>query len=283
MGNAHRRSWTDGSLTARSFLLPHRVARAVFHPAWIPEPLDPTVERLKRARVAAGFFAALGVHFFVGARLAWDDLPRNAATASAVLFCVTPLATGAMLLVWRRGGTVRRLRARLFDSLKLLSLFTASAFVCIALFAFGDMLGTLPKIVLSALGLWTAFFVIAGAVRLTGNFFGTAAVHRCLPPLLATVTTWLMAVPDIVTADTHGLGRVPGATFVLGAPVTVTAIALLETRRLRKRYGIRLTVHPATLASVPGPAQPTPGPWTPPATSPYTRYSAHNGRNPYGG
>ncbi|MEU1512607.1 hypothetical protein ABZ490_10660 [Streptomyces sp. NPDC005811] len=259
MGNTHRRRWTDGDLTFGSFLLPHRVARAVFHPAWIPEALDPVVERLKKARVAVGFVAALGVHLFFEIRFSWDELPRNAATAALVLFCVTPLATGAMLLVWRRGGTVRRLRARLFDTAKLLSLFTASAFACLALFAVGDMVGTLPKIALAGLGLWTGLFVIAGAVQLTGNFFGTGAVHRCLPPLLATVTSWVLALSDLADSGDRSMDNVIGVGCILAAPVTVTAIALLETHRLKKRYGIRLMAHPALLVP------------------------AHNGRNPYGG
>ncbi|OIK00767.1 hypothetical protein BIV25_06415 [Streptomyces sp. MUSC 14] len=84
----------------------------------------------------------------------------------------------------------------------------------------------------------------AGALRVTGNFFGTAAVHRCLPPLLVIVTTWLMALPDLFTGDLHGLGLRLGILFVLGAPVTVTAIALFEMARLKRDQGIRLTAHP---------------------------------------
>ncbi|MBB6416831.1 hypothetical protein ACIBQ5_08420 [Streptomyces massasporeus] len=37
-----RGSWTGDTLTARSLLKPQDVARAVFHPAWIPQPLDPS-------------------------------------------------------------------------------------------------------------------------------------------------------------------------------------------------------------------------------------------------
>ncbi|MGW3665703.1 hypothetical protein [Streptomyces sp. NPDC005141] len=48
--------------------------------------------------------------------------------------------------------------------------------------------------------------------------------------------------------------------FILGAPVTVTAIAALEMNRLRRRYGIRLGAHPATL--------PTPRPMSPPVRPP---------------
>ncbi|MFJ4623479.1 hypothetical protein [Streptomyces sp. NPDC088812] len=295
-----RGSWTGGSLTAGSFLKPHRVARAVFHPVWIPAALDPTVERLKRIRVVAGVVAALGVYSFIEGGFAFDEMLDNAVTASAVLFLLTPLTVGVMLLVWRRTGAVSQLRTPLVNSLKLLLLFVASVVMTLVLFRLGDTLGAVARLVSTLLGLWAAFFVVAGAIRLTGNFFGTAAVHRCLPPLLATVTTWLMAVPDLVTGDLHGLGLTLGVVFILGAPVTVTAIALLETRRLGRRYGIRLTAHPATLPPVPAPpppASPTPPapmrPTAPPSVprqgQPYGPYShpygssgPHNGRNPYG-
>jgi hypothetical protein len=119
--------------------------------------------------------------------------------------------------------------------------------------------------------MWLLVFTAYGAVRVSGNFFGTAATHRCLPPLLATVTSWLVAVPDLVTGDLHGLSLTLGYVFILGAPVTVTAIALLEMGRLKRRYGIRLTAHPATLAPT------TPLPF--PAGTPYVPPQGHH---PYG-
>jgi hypothetical protein len=114
-------------------------------------------------------------------------------------------------------------------------------------------------------------------VRVSGNFFGTAAVHRCLPPLLAVVTSWLMAVPDLVTGDLHGLSLTLGIVFILGTPLTVTAIALLEMGRLKRRYGIRLKAHPAAQAPAPGPVLSMP-PGTPPAGAPYLPPQG----NPYG-
>ncbi|MEU3281684.1 hypothetical protein [Streptomyces antibioticus] len=275
MTRTHR-SWTDGTLTARSFLKPHRVARAVFHPTWIPHSLDPTVDQLKRIRVIAGAVAALGVYSFVQGGFAFEEMLDNAATASAVLFFLTPVTVGVMLFVWRRGGTVRQLKVPLLNSLKLLLIFIASVFTTVTLFSAGGTLGVLPRLLLGLAGLWMAVFVMAGAFRLTGNFFGTAAVHRCLPPLLATVTTWLMAVPDLITGDLHGLSLTLGIVFILGAPVTVTAISLLETRRLKHRYGIRLTSHPATLP----PQFPAPPPYPP--GNPYHRGTPYTPRpNPY--
>ncbi|WP_406009624.1 hypothetical protein OG440_28505 [Streptomyces sp. NBC_00637] len=300
-----RRSWTDGSLTVRSFLKPHEVAWAVFHPAWIPQALDPTVERLKRGRVIAGAVAAVGVYTFVQGGFAFEEMLENTAIASAVLFFLTPVTVGVMLFVWRRGGTVRQLKRPLLDSLKLLLLFIVSVLTTVGIFRSSELFGLVPRMLLTLVGLWAAFFVMAGAVRLSGNFFGSAAVHRCLPPLLATVTTWLMAIPDLVAGDLHGLSLTMGIVFILGAPVTVTGLALLEMRRLKRRYGIRLGAHPATLPPAPAGAplqvppqgqpyghpqgQPYGRPYAPapaqpyPQGNPYGSYRAPNGQNPYGG
>ncbi|MEV0209751.1 proline-rich domain-containing protein [Streptomyces sp. NPDC050788] len=257
-------SWLSERLTARTFLKPHQVARAVFHPAWIPEAVDPSVEQLKRVRIIAGAIAALGVYTFVEGGFAFDEMLDNAATASAVLFFITPLTVGVMLFVWRRGGTVRQLKGPLLSALKLLLLFIGSVFGTVLLFRLGDVFGVVAKLVLSLVGMWMAVFVITGAVKLSGNFFGTAVVHRGLPPLLATVTTWLMALPDLFTGDLHGLSLTMGIVFILGAPVTVTGIALLELRRLRQRYGVRLAAHPAILPRITPPQSPPPAPPPPP-------------------
>lgn len=275
-------SWTGGALTARSFLKPHHVARAMFHPTWIPESLDPSVDALKRVRVIAGAVAAFGVYTFVEGGFAFDEMLDNAATACVVLLFITPLTVGVMLYLWQRSGagTAGQLREPLVRSLKLLLLFVGSALGTVLIFQLGGALGTLGSLLFSLVGLWMGFFVIAGAYRISGNFFGTAAVHRCLPPLLATVTTWLMAIPDLVTGDLHGLGLAMGVFFILGAPVTVTGIALLEMRRLEQRYGIRLAAHPATLPTptpTPPPPSYAPNGFVPPQCNPY----APSG-NPYG-
>ncbi|MEW1869667.1 proline-rich domain-containing protein [Streptomyces caelestis] len=282
--------WTGGTLRARTFLKPHHVARAVFHPAWIPQPLDPSIERLKRFRVIAGAVASIGVYTVLEGGFDVTELLENALTASAVLLLLTPLTVGVMLFVWRRTGTVRRLRAPLLDSLKLLLLFIGCVVALVLLVqttsGSGSMLVTLGG---GLTMMWMIVFVISGAVRVSGNFFGTAAVHRCLPALLATVTSWLMAIPDLVTGDLHGLGLTMGVVFVLGAPVTVTAIALAEAGRLKRRYGIRLGAHPAGPPPVPGPVPPVPPaglPHVPPQGNPYAPHPRHPyvpgaGGNPY--
>ncbi|WP_256923423.1 hypothetical protein [Streptomyces sp. 13-12-16] len=252
-------SWTGGTLRVRTFLKPHHVAGAVFHPAWIPQPLDPSIERLKRFRVIAGAIASVGVYTVLEGGFDITELLENALTASAVLLLLTPLTVGVMLFAWRRTGTVRQLRVPLLNSLKLLLLFIGCVVATVLLVQTTS--GSNSMLVILGGGLtmmWMAVFLVAGAVRVSGNFFGTAAVHRCLPALLATVTSWLMAIPDLVTGDLHGLGLTMGVVFILGAPVTVTAIALAEAGRLKRRYGIRLGAHPSSLPPVPGPVPPMP-------------------------
>ncbi|MBL3667833.1 hypothetical protein JL475_17930 [Streptomyces sp. M2CJ-2] len=280
-----RGSWTGGEFTASSFLRPWKVARVVFHPAWIPASLDSSIERLKRVRVVAGVVASLGVYTFVQGGFDFTELLENTMTASAVLLILTPLTVGVMLLVWRRTGTVRQLRAPLLNSLKLLLLFIGCVMAMVLLTqASGTSGGVLLSLVTAGVLLWMVVFVVWGAVRVSGNFFGTAAVHRSLPALLATVTSWLMAVPDLVTGDLHGLSLTMGVVFILGAPVTVTAIALLETSRLRRHYGIRLGTHPASLPPAPGtPPMPPAGlPHVPPQGNPYSHpHPPVTGGNPY--
>lgn len=257
----------------------------MFHPAWIPASLDPSIERLKRVRVVAGVAASLGVYTFVQGGFDFTELLENTMTASAVLLILTPLTVGVMLLVWRRTGTVRQLRAPLLNSLKLLLLFIGCVMAMVLLTqTSSSSAGVLLSLVTAGALLWMVVFVIWGAVRVSGNFFGTAAVHRSLPALLATVTSWLMAVPDLVTGDLHGLSLTMGVVFILGAPVTVTAIALLETSRLKRRYGIRLGTHPAGLPPAPGtPPMPPAGlSHVPPQGNPYSHpHPPATGGNPY--
>ncbi|MEV5875019.1 hypothetical protein AB0L75_12450 [Streptomyces sp. NPDC052101] len=241
-----RGNGTPGVPRGRNYLKAHHAAWAVFHPAWIPEPLDPSVEELKRIRVAAGTVAAVGVYTFVEGGFALKEMLENLLIACGVLLLIAPLTVGVMLWIWRRTGSLRTLRPALLRALGLLLTFVASVVATVLLLQHNSSLGGSMLIIpMGLFTLWMVWFVGAGALRVTGNFFGTAAVHRSLPPLLAMVTSWLMALPDLFTGDLHGLGLGLGIVFILGAPVTVTAIALYEMARLKRGYGIRLTEHPA--------------------------------------
>ncbi|MDN3021050.1 hypothetical protein [Streptomyces sp. S.PB5] len=276
-------SWTGGALSAGSLWRPKYAARAMFHPAWIPESVDPAVEQLKKARLIAGTVAAVGVYTFVEGGFAFDEMLENMLTASVVLLFITPLTVGIMLGVWGRSGSVSALKPSLFNSLKLLLLFVGTIVLTVVLLQSAGGAGFFI-LVLGPIVLWLIGFVARGAWHVGANFFGTAGVHRCLPPLLATVTTWLMALPDLFTGDLHGLGLGLGILFILGAPITVTGIAWLELRRLEQRYGLRLAAHPATqprFAPAPPPMPPN-APPMPPGAPPYLPPQGNPYGNPYG-
>lgn len=302
-----RGRWLSRNLSVASILQPKAVAQAVFHPAWIPPAVDPSVERLKRVRVVAGAVAAFGVYTFVEGKFDFNEVLENIVVAALVLLFITPLTVGVMLFVWRRTGRIRELRGSLFNSLKLLLLFIVMVVGTVLLWQLSIQLGTIWTVVLGLPAMWITGMLMYGAVQLSGNFFGSAAVHRALPALLATVTTWLMALPDLVTGDLHGLSFKLGVVFILGAPLTVTGIAALELHRLRRHHGIRLSAHPSTLPSprpyapnngfvppqgnmYPPPGQPymPPGqPYAPPPGQPYppgngVPYPPYGQGNPYG-
>ncbi|WP_369257659.1 hypothetical protein [Streptomyces sp. R35] len=262
-----RGRWLSGRLSVASILQPKAVAQAVFHPVWIPPSVDQSVERLKRVRVIAGAIAAFGVYTFVEGKFDFTEVLENMLTAAVVLLFITPLTVGVMLFVWRRTGRIRDLRGSLFNSLKLLLLFIGMVVGTVLLWQLSISLGGIALVALGLVAMWLTGFLMYGAVQLSGNFFGSAAVHRGLPPLLATVTTWLMAIPDLVTGDLHGLSFKMGIVFILGAPLTVSAIAVLEMNRLRRHHGIRLGAHPATFPP-PRVYAPNPG-FVPPQGNPY--------------
>ncbi|MFI1720262.1 hypothetical protein [Streptomyces sp. NPDC020489] len=301
--------WTGGATAAGPLWKPKYAARAVFHPAWIPPSVDPAVEQLKKIRLVAGTVAAIGVYTVVEGGFAVEEMLENMLTASVVLLFITPLTVAVMLFVWRRTGSVSGLKPSLFNSLKLLLLFVGSIVLTVVILRAAGGAGFFV-LLLGPIVLWLIGFVARGAWHVGANFFGTAGVHRALPPLLASVTAWLMAVPDLVTGDLHGLGLGMGVLFILGAPTTVTAIALLEMRRLDRRYGIRLAAHPITLPRLTPPPPMPPGspappygppygppqgnpygpsqgvppqgnPYGPPAGSPYQGNPYHRGGNPY--
>ncbi|MEU9253722.1 hypothetical protein AB0D66_17930 [Streptomyces sp. NPDC048270] len=105
---------------------------------------------------------------------------------------------------------------------------TASAGRVVLLFALGAFM------------LWLAPFALYGIVQSLIHVFRTADLHETVPPLLATLLVWEVAVFDMFrgTYDSVPLGV--RLAFTLGGPLSVTAVALWELRRLRTRHGITL-------------------------------------------
>lgn len=105
---------------------------------------------------------------------------------------------------------------------------TASAGRVALLFALGAFL------------LWLAPFGLYGITQSLVHVFRTADLHETVPPLLATLLVWEVALFDVFRGAYDGVPFGVRVTFILGAPLTVTAMAMWELRRLRTRHGITL-------------------------------------------
>ncbi|WP_432096977.1 hypothetical protein [Streptomyces sp. bgisy100] len=85
-----------------------------------------------------------------------------------------------------------------------------------------------------------ALFTLIALVTGLNSCFRTAEVHELLPALLSPLLVWSLFVLNLVgDADVNAP---PGVlyTFLLGGPLSVTALSVWEVRRLRGRYGVTL-------------------------------------------
>jgi hypothetical protein len=105
---------------------------------------------------------------------------------------------------------------------------TASAGRVVLLFALGAFL------------LWLGPFGLYGVAQSLVHVFRTADVHETVPPLLATLLVWEVALFDVFRGAYDGAPFGVRLAFILGAPISVTAVAMWELRRLRTRHGITL-------------------------------------------
>ncbi|MGK5553535.1 hypothetical protein ACSNOI_18135 [Actinomadura kijaniata] len=93
---------------------------------------------------------------------------------------------------------------------------------------------------LGAFSLWLAPFGLYGIVQSLVHVFRTADLHETVPPLLATLLVWEVALLDVFRGAYDSVPLGVRLAFILGAPLSVTALAMWELRRLRTRHGITL-------------------------------------------
>ncbi|XVQ15626.1 hypothetical protein ACQP1W_24780 [Spirillospora sp. CA-255316] len=90
------------------------------------------------------------------------------------------------------------------------------------------------------LALWVLVFVCYGAALTLVHMFRTADIHEVLPPVIAIVLVWELAVVDLFSNTYDGAPVAVRAALILGGPLSVTAVSLWELRRLRTRHGLTL-------------------------------------------
>ncbi|MCZ4125745.1 hypothetical protein [Streptomyces sp. H39-S7] len=207
------------------------------------------VRRLQLWRTALGLVAWLGLMVTYNAVVSADDAKAladerlNQSWSSVlVLVCTFPVVVGAFAAAalprLRRLYLRRALRSLGAVVAIMASMGTSALAFAPELAGFRDIIGLPGKIALGALCLWSVVFALYGIGLSLVHVFRTADIHDVVPPILAGVLVWEMALLDMITGAYPQVPAGARAAFVLGAPLTVTALSWWEMRRLRRHHGL---------------------------------------------
>jgi hypothetical protein len=225
----------------------------VFTPSRPDRVHDPVVKRVQVWRTIVGLVAVTWMLLSYGlasdANAVVDDRFDQIRTTLIALGVTFPVAIAAFIaaarppnrrLFLRRAGKPAGALLALVVTLAVPRLitglghvnketdWTASAGRVVLLFA------------LFAFILWLGLFGVYGIALSLVHVFRTADLHDTVPPLLATLLVWEVALFDVFRGAYDSVPFGVRVAFILGAPLSVTAVAMWELRRLRTRHGITL-------------------------------------------
>ncbi|WP_405443683.1 hypothetical protein OG373_39365 [Streptomyces avidinii] len=240
-------------LTFGQLFNPIAVGRTVFTPSRPDRVQDPLVKRVQILRTVIGLVAITWMLLSYGlasdADGVVDDRFGQVRTALIVLAVTFPVAVAAFIAAARPPHRRLFVRRAVKPAAALLALvvtlavprlitglgyvdehtnWTASAGRVVLLFALGAFL------------LWLAPFALYGIGQSLIHVFRTADLHETVPPLLATLLVWELALFDLFRGAYDSVPLGARLAFLLGAPLSVTAVAMWELRRLRTRHNITL-------------------------------------------
>lgn len=231
---------------------PIHTARRVFKPSRPGIVEDAVVARIQKIRTIVGLCAVVWVSMSYKLAKSVGDVASdrlNQSWISVLVLAVTfPVIVGILLALAHPAARRELLRraARSFGAIvaivagvfvfpaSVLTGFVDGRFATNPLMTVITYAGTLFTLV------WVLPFVIWGIGLALVHVFRTADIHETMPPVLAMTLVWEMTLTDLFTG---AYASVPGpirAVFMLGAPLSVTAVGLWELRRLRVQYGITL-------------------------------------------
>ncbi|MEY9840590.1 hypothetical protein [Streptacidiphilus sp. EB103A] len=248
----HQRTQTRPGGCVGFFALPFYYAIRIFRPSRSDRVVDAGVNLAQRARTAVGLAATAWLLYAYPLHESAAHYAQNqilgALQATGVLIIAGPLALAVFVIAARSPGRAlywRRLAGPLaaFSSLfgaVLLAwyLIMDSGARTLALhlgwFAgFADLAGLL-------VGFGALAFAGTGAVIAVHHVFRTADVHEVLPPLISPVLVWAMMVLQLLQTSDVTAPQWIQLLFLIGPPLSVTALAAFELRRLRTRWGITI-------------------------------------------
>ncbi|MDV5143964.1 hypothetical protein R1T08_06705 [Streptomyces sp. SBC-4] len=161
-----------------------------------------------------------------------------------VLVCTFPVVVGAFVAAARDGLRRVYLRRALRPLGAVLAIMASMGTSALAmapeLAGLRDAVGLPGRIIIVVLCLWSIGFALYGIGLSLVHVFRTADIHEVLPPILAGVLVWEMALLDVITGTYAQVPTGARMIFILGAPVTVTTLSCWELHRLRRNHGLTL-------------------------------------------
>ncbi|MFI1506689.1 hypothetical protein [Streptomyces sp. NPDC020597] len=229
---------------------------------------DPVVQRLQSARTWAGVVASAGLLFAYPLAESGQDILLGKVT-DVVVGCGIALVAGAIALSVFIGMARPSLRGvyvrRLTGPGTALGVIALGVGVC----GGGVLLGVrllhaeiIPWADIRAAGnlAWLASFLVFVIVMLIGAFvlavvavftlaagvfalnscFRVGDVHDLLPALISPFLVWALFALSYSDGPEVAAPPLVGLAFLLGGPLSVTALSAWEIRRLRRRYGVTM-------------------------------------------
>ncbi|GGU37796.1 hypothetical protein GCM10010274_26330 [Streptomyces lavendofoliae] len=240
-------------LTFGRLFHPIAVGRAVFTPSRPDRVHDPVVKRVQVLRTVVGLTAVTWMLLSYGlapdADAVVDDRFGQIRTTLIVLGVTFPVAVAAFIvaarppnrrLFLRRAGKPAGALLALVVTLGVPRLITGMGYVSEKTNWTASAGRVALLFALGAFMLWLAPFALYGIAQSLVHVFRTADLHETVPPLLATLLVWEVALFDVFRGAYDSVPLGVRVAFALGGPLTVTAVAMWELRRLRTRHGITL-------------------------------------------
>ncbi|HET6859544.1 MAG TPA: hypothetical protein VFH94_20955 [Streptomyces sp.] len=240
-------------LTFGRLFNPVAVARAVFTPSRPDRVDDPIVKKVQVFRTVVGLVAITWMLLSYGlaadADAVVDDRFDQIRTTLIVLGATFPVAVAVFIaaarppnrrLFLRRAGKPAGALLALVVTLAVPRLITGLGYVDENTNWTASTGRVALLLALGAFMLWLVPFVFYGIAQSLVHVFRTADLHETVPPLLATLLVWEVALFDVYRGAYDSVPFAVRVAFTLGAPLSVTVLAMWELRRLRTRYGITL-------------------------------------------
>ncbi|GAA2409807.1 hypothetical protein GCM10010420_43020 [Streptomyces glaucosporus] len=227
---------------------PFYVARLIFTPSRSDLLVDPLLRKVQLLRAWTGILMTVWLaHTYRTADSTTEFLGErlNQLGLGVLLLAITfPLVIGAFITAARPPRRALYARRTLKPLGALLAFAACWAFfsefmrpMADAIVSAAPIIGHLAMVVVV---LWFVLFTVRSMLLAVSHVLRVADVHELLAPLLSTVLVWELAVADLFLGDFGDAPLAVRLLFILGAPLSVTALSLWEARRLQTRHGITL-------------------------------------------